>query len=314
MIDLVGAIDCGGTKILAALADRRGGLRFLPPEAGGNPQDGPVWQGRLTALLAAMARAGHLVAVTLGMAGHGEVPGHDAATAALAQAALGPVVRIMNDVELALRGAFGDGQGVLILAGTGAMAMAQGPRGIARAGGWGDLIGDEGSAYWIGARALRLAARALDGQGGDVDFARALMARLGAGNPGDPGGPLRHAMATVAPRAAIAQVAAHVDALAQAGQPQARAILTRGAGHLARTARAAARAAGLSAPQPWSTAGSVMRSASLAAALEAEMAMPATPAQMTALGGGLRLAAEAAGWRPEAGWSARIGAATRAWE
>jgi len=313
MTMFVGAIDCGGTKTQAALADRRGAVHFLPPQAGCNPQDGPAWQARLSALMAAILRAGPLQAAVLGMAGHGEVPEHDRDTAALAVSLLGPGVRILNDVELALRAAFGDGEGVLVLAGTGSMAMAQGPRGIARAGGWGDLIGDEGSANWIGARALRLAARALDGQGGDADFARALMARLGVAPADDPTGPLRFAMATDTPRAAIAQVAMQVDALALAGQPTAQAILARGARHLARTARAAARGAGLAAPQPWSTAGSVMRSATLLAALTVEMTAAPRPAQMTALGGGLRLAAQQAGWALPPGWHARVAAATRAW-
>ena len=307
----IGAIETGGTKSLAALADRRGEVMFLPPEAGCNPQDGPEWEGRLRALMAAMARHGALEQVVIGIAGFAEVPTLDTAVLAVVAEGLGPQASVMNDVALSFHAAFGHGPGVLVLAGTGSMAMARGDGDIARTGGWGDLVGDEGSAFWIGQRALKLAARALDGQGGDADFARALMARLGEGD--DPGAPLRWVMAA-RERSAIAGVARHVDALAETGQATAVAILQRGAGHLARQARGAARLAGLGAPLPWSAAGSVvMRCRTLAAALAEELGAPPVPARFNGLGGGLWLAAERAGWATGGAWSTRIGAATRAW-
>ena len=60
-------------------------------------------------------------------------------------------VEIMSDVELAYRKAFGKNSGILILAGTGSIALSRNKNGkTARAGGLGPARGDEGSGYWIG--------------------------------------------------------------------------------------------------------------------------------------------------------------------
>ena len=68
---------------------------------------------------------------------------------------LARAVRVLPDLELAHAAAFAGGSGVLVLAGTGSVALAQGRDGkLRRAGGWGPLLGDEGSAFWIGKRAL----------------------------------------------------------------------------------------------------------------------------------------------------------------
>jgi len=65
-------------------------------------------------------------------------------------------VTVIADVEAAYLGALGDRAGVLLLAGTGSMALGGNGRGRwARAGGWGPLLGDEGSAFWIGREWLR---------------------------------------------------------------------------------------------------------------------------------------------------------------
>jgi glucosamine kinase len=65
-------------------------------------------------------------------------------------------VTVIADVEAAYLGALGDRAGILLLAGTGSMALGGNGRGQrARAGGWGPLLGDEGSAFWIGREWLR---------------------------------------------------------------------------------------------------------------------------------------------------------------
>ncbi|MDE2314073.1 MAG: hypothetical protein KGL04_07855 [Elusimicrobia bacterium] len=65
-------------------------------------------------------------------------------------------VQVLSDVELAHRAAFDGGPGILIVAGTGSIAFARDDKGrTARAGGWGALLGDEGSAFWIGKEALK---------------------------------------------------------------------------------------------------------------------------------------------------------------
>ena len=65
-------------------------------------------------------------------------------------------VRALSDVELAHHAAFRGAAGVLVVSGTGSIALARDRRGRRRrAGGWGQLVGDDGSGFWIGREALR---------------------------------------------------------------------------------------------------------------------------------------------------------------
>lgn len=73
-----------------------------------------------------------------------------------------PVVAV-NDGEIALVGAHGRREGALILAGTGSIGYAITPQGDSYfVGGWGYLLDDEGSGFWLGKQALRLLARCAD--------------------------------------------------------------------------------------------------------------------------------------------------------
>jgi len=74
-------------------------------------------------------------------------------------------VHVTNDAELILS-ALDNAAGVALIAGTGSVALGRDMRGnSARAGGWGYLIGDEGSGYELGRLALQVAVRAADGRG-----------------------------------------------------------------------------------------------------------------------------------------------------
>lgn len=305
----VAAIDGGGTKTAGAMADRRGAVTILPPLPGSSPQDGPGWEAVWSEALSRVARGAE--AVVLGVAGRDEVPAHDRAVDALVASRLACPWEAINDVALAHLGAFGGGPGVLILSGTGSMAWARGPAGEARVGGWGDVIGDEGSAHWIGREALARAAQALDGRGpGDLPFAQALCGRLGATGPF---APLAWLMERQAGRAAVAGVARHVDALGLAGHGAAQEIMAGAAGHLARAARVAAGRVGLAAPLPWVARGGTFASAVLVALVTHEIGgwPPATP-RLTTLGGGLLRAARLAGWDADDAWAAKVDARLRA--
>lgn len=64
-------------------------------------------------------------------------------------------VDVVGDMETSLEAAFGDGPGVIVIAGTGSIAYGRDQTGnTLRAGGWGFEIGDEGSAHWIGRTAI----------------------------------------------------------------------------------------------------------------------------------------------------------------
>ncbi len=69
-----------------------------------------------------------------------------------------------SDMEIALVGGTGRLDGILLLAGTGSVALGIHPDGQRlRVGGWGHLIGDEGGGYWIGTRALQVVTAWADG-------------------------------------------------------------------------------------------------------------------------------------------------------
>lgn len=63
---------------------------------------------------------------------------------------------ILNDVEIALSAAFQDNRGALVLAGTGSNLAARCRDGsVFTVGGWGPILGDQGSGHWIGLEGLR---------------------------------------------------------------------------------------------------------------------------------------------------------------
>ena len=89
-----------------------------------------------------------------------------------------------SDFEIALVGAHGQRLGILLLAGTGSLAYGvNGAGDSALVGGWGYLLGDEGSGYWLGMRALQVAARMADGRGPDTALYAAVMTALKLDDP-----------------------------------------------------------------------------------------------------------------------------------
>lgn len=87
-------------------------------------------------------------------------------------------VFVTTDARIALAGAAPgdpDGPGVVLIAGTGAIAFGRGKDGAeARAGGWGPLLGDEGSGYAIARQGLAAVVRELDGRGPKTEIRRLL--------------------------------------------------------------------------------------------------------------------------------------------
>ena len=82
-------------------------------------------------------------------------------------------------MEAVFHDAFGDGPGILLIAGTGSIALGRHETGReGRVGGWGSLLGDEGSGYAIGLEALRRVARNADGRGPETRLREAVLSRL----------------------------------------------------------------------------------------------------------------------------------------
>src|SRR5947207_10970671 len=100
-----------------------------------------------------------------GLAGAARPEVQDAVRRIIAEVISGNI-EITSDMEITLEAAFGEGPGVIVIAGTGSIAYGRNVQGqTARAGGWGFAISDEGSGYWIGRAAVASAMRSLDEEG-----------------------------------------------------------------------------------------------------------------------------------------------------
>jgi len=286
-MDRVLGLDSGGSKTEAVVINRAGRVLARLRAEGLDPTAGTGWQARL-ALLA--AQLGPVTGATLGLPCHGEMAVISRQQLDVVAALFGPQAVVMNDVAVAFHGALVGADGVLVLAGTGAMAWARGPLGTHRVGGWGHLFGDEGSAHWIGRAALGLASQHLDGRKPASGFAHGLLREMGVAAADLLG--WTYGQDT---RAGVASVAAYVSRLADAGVAEAVALMTEAAAELALAGRTVARLAGLEPPLHWSFAGGVMQDATVKAALAAALGPPALPV-LPPVGGAALAAARQVGW------------------
>lgn len=154
-------VDGGGTKTKAWL------LQGSPPQVQhevvvGRSGFGAVGaEGLIAVLREVRARLpGDVVldCAVLGLAGVGRPVERDRAFAAARTVLTEGEMFVISDAELAYRGAFAEGKhGILLITGTGSIALYRTPiaHEFSRAGGWGPLLGDEGSGSWFGREALR---------------------------------------------------------------------------------------------------------------------------------------------------------------
>jgi N-acetylglucosamine kinase-like BadF-type ATPase len=309
---LILGIDGGGSKVLVALADRTGRIRRTSLGGGVNPMDNPNWRQELDKHLHPFAAEPELAAVAAALPAYGEVARlSERQREAIAQAF--PTVRrhVMNDVDAAHLGAFAGRPGILVLSGTGSMSWARNASGAsARAGGWGDVIGDEGSSYWIGRAALHLVSQSLDGRAPPTALAEAMFDHLHL-DSSDPINGLAGWVSELAnPRADIAALSILVDRVAQTGDEGAARLIEQAADELAKHHRAVA---GHCEPgSDWTYAGGTFSSRLLLAALERRIDRPAAAPRLPPIGGALLAAAQLLDWPIDEGWIGQIAATAKA--
>jgi len=181
MQDLVVGMDAGGTKTRAFAVTRAGEIVGRGAGGGANLLSSPDPQGSIAAALRE-ALAGRLPdAVVLSCAG-GEREADRAKGRAILASLLGPdvAVEVTHDAKAALYAGNAAGCGVVLISGTGSIAYGRNDQGDeARCGGWGYLVGDEGSAVWIGQEGLRAASYDHDGRGSPTRITRRLFEDLG---------------------------------------------------------------------------------------------------------------------------------------
>lgn len=97
------------------------------------------------------------------LAGAGALHVRESIAGRLMAAGLATHAVVVTDAEAALQDAFGNGPGLILISGTGSIAWGRAADGrTARAGGWGRMVGDEGSGFAIGIAALRAVMQAHD--------------------------------------------------------------------------------------------------------------------------------------------------------
>ena len=251
MPQLIAGFDAGQThtRCRLALVGAAGSSTGVQPLAEGSGSgvshlaaaDGPArFQAALTSSLAA-ARARltasdlpPLAAAAVGASGVEQGTELQAQGQSLAALALGlepAMVAVTGDERTALAGAFGAGAGVLVISGTGAIAVgSDGADRSHRCGGWGWLLDGAGSAMDIGRDGLAASVRMADGRRAETPLRAALWQALGAGSAQAVKAAV---VASDFGAAGFAQLAPVVDRLAGAGDPEATAIVQRSAEGLA---------------------------------------------------------------------------------
>jgi glucosamine kinase len=161
-------IDGGGTKTTCVVADEDDVLGTAT-SAGSNVTrlgETRVREALHIAVRDACAAAkidpANVVSACVGLSGAGRPEVREAVTRMMREV-LQAHVEVVTDLETTLEAAFGDGPGVITIAGTGSIAYGRDAAGqTARAGGWGLAISDEGSGQWIGRAAVSAVLGATD--------------------------------------------------------------------------------------------------------------------------------------------------------
>jgi glucosamine kinase len=298
-------IDGGATKTLAALLDLERGTLHLG--YGGPSNEDAVGTraavvGLLEAADEAVARAGidgeRLDAEVIALAGT-----DTDAVARHVRAARSEDWLVVNDVVAAWATATGAQPGIGVISGTGSNVFGVGGRAGAdlrtwRAGGWGHLLGDEGSGYWFGIESIKAALRDREGSGPETELSEAAVEFFGV-----PSVEALAARVYAKPlsKGEIAAFAIETAKLAEDGDTVACELYRRGAGLLGEQIAAVIHRAGLQGAFPVGLIGSAFKAGAvfvepLTRAMH-ELAPEAwvSVVEMAPVGGSLLLAMRACG-------------------
>lgn len=171
MNSIVVGVDGGGSKTHVIVADEAGSelasLTGAPSAVrpGEALHSAEVIGALVRDALAVAEREEQPRVLCVGVAGVGRETERAALAKALTGEAIAEEIQVLPDAQIALEDAFGEGPGILLIAGTGSVAFGRSPAGqFLRCGGWGPNCGDEGSGGWIGRRALSVVTASHDGR------------------------------------------------------------------------------------------------------------------------------------------------------
>ena len=294
-------IDGGATKTLAALLDLESGALHLG-QGGPSNEDAVGKRRAVEALLEAADEA-------IGRAGiaSGRL---DAAVLALAGTDTDAIARhvrcerseewiVVNDVVAAWAAATSARPGIGVISGTGSNVLGVGADGRAwRAGGWGHLLGDEGSGYWLGVESIKAALRDREDSGPGTALSDAAVEFFAVASV--------EALAACVyaqplSKSEIAAFAKETAKHAERGDAVARGLYERGAGQLARQIAAVIRRTGLAGSFPVGLIGSAFKAGAVfvepltRAVCELAPDAQVSVVEMAPVGGSLLLAMRACG-------------------
>lgn len=241
-MEYIAGIDGGGTKTRCLLADPEG--QVLGEGLGGpsNPVSVGLEETRCSleeAFFLACSRSGvpphgKCLALVAGLAGGSRRDIQERVGRILSEITGAARIQVTTDLHIALEGGLPPGPGILVIAGTGSSALGRdGAGNLARAGGHGPFLGDEGGGYWIARTAVSLCLRARDRTGEPSPLELVLEKE----KPEDLSWPQFFAASRPAQVAALAPL---VLERARKGDPWAGKILEQAGRELARLARDAA--------------------------------------------------------------------------
>ncbi|ACU98433.1 N-acetylglucosamine kinase [Saccharomonospora viridis] len=249
-MNLAVGVDAGGTSTRAWVVDSTGHVLGQGGAGGGNPNSHPpesAAEAMVEATEAAMAGLDptEVRAWVIGMAGRSKLTDPDvAAVFERAWARLGfphaPRPRLVTDAEAAFVSATAEPDGTVLVAGTGSIAgRIRGRSMVSTVGGYGWLLGDEGSGFWLGRQAVRTALDVLSGVHPPSALADAVLDATGV-NPTAPDAAYRLITAVNAePPVHLARYAPLVSSAHAEGDPAAVSIVEHAARLLTDTALAA---------------------------------------------------------------------------
>jgi N-acetylglucosamine kinase-like BadF-type ATPase len=175
--------DGGGTKTDCVLADMEGNVLARAATGPSNPLRAgymKAWFALGEAADSVMARqkitADNIAAVCAGLGGAGRPGVVRRVNSYFERSFPHAEIRVTTDLEVALEAAFGCGEGILLLAGTGSAAFGRDAEGrTARAGGRGPWFSDEGGAFDIGREAVRAVSLADERRGPETALTKKII-------------------------------------------------------------------------------------------------------------------------------------------
>lgn len=244
---IVLGLDAGGTKTVCQVADSQGRILGSARGPGANLQNSGelhVEKVLFDVIRVATREADAWPSVVcLGMAGVDRPDDAAVVKDILQRLVPRSTVVVVNDALIALEAGVPSAPGVVVIAGTGSIAYGRDAHGrAARAGGWGYVLGDEGSGYWLGRQALRAVVRAADGRGPATVLTPLVLAHYGAARPQDL---VREIYLGRFQPSTVAAIASLLEGAAEQGDPLAVHLIDTAARELSLAARSVCARLGL---------------------------------------------------------------------